>query len=438
MSKTKHEQVLEHIRKLPVSTKVSVRQLARELAISDGTVYRAIKEAENKGLVSSIPKVGTIRIETTEARSLDSLSFHELTYVLEGKILSGFEHSEEVPKSFYVALQAKDLKQKKLNRNTMIITDGAADIIEIALDKKCPVLLAAGHDLPDQWVNAFNHEAILVLASPFETFEVISQINRTLFERVTSRELITIADIMTPDPFYLYNHDQVSDWQDLSQKTGHSRFPVVDGAKHLMGVISPMDLSGASAATFLDDVMTPNPVSVHADELTSYLARLLVWENIEIVPVVDDEDRLIGVVSRQDIIAALQSTQKQPQVGDTIDNMVISGYSLQDKRKDSEVVITGDVTKFMLDEAGFLSMGNIAILATNAAAIAIRMKTNLVTYAQQYAYQQYQSIQEGTTVLLYVRLYLLKDKAYQVAVSFEDAEGHHFGLATMRMNEAEK
>lgn len=438
MSTTKHEQVLAHIRNLPISTKVSVRQLARELAISDGTVYRAIKEAENKGLVSSIPKVGTIRIETTEARSLDSLSFQELTYALEGKVLTGLDHSDEVPKSFYVAFQVADLNQKKINRNTMIISDGTPEIMDIALKNLCPVLLVAGRHLSDHWMSLFEQADVIVLSTPYETFEVISQINRTLFERVTSRELITIGDIMTPDPYFLYHYDQVSDWQNLSQKTGHSRFPVVDGSGRLMGIISAIDLSGASPATFLDDVMTPNPISVQADELTSYLARLLVWENIEIVPVVDDEERLIGVVSRQDIIESLQSTQKQPQIGDTIDNMVISGYKLQDRRKESEVVITGKVTKFMLDESGFLSMGNIAILTTNAAAIAIRMKSNLITYAQQYAYQQYRSVQEDMQVVLFVNLFLLKDKAYQVTVSLEDDDGNHYGLATMRMTEAEK
>ena len=48
MQKTKHEIVIEYIESLEVGEKVSVRQLARQMNISEGTVYRAIKEAENQ------------------------------------------------------------------------------------------------------------------------------------------------------------------------------------------------------------------------------------------------------------------------------------------------------------------------------------------------------------------------------------------------------
>ena len=68
IQKTKHELVINHIKTLAIGEKVSVRRLAKDLKISEGTVYRAIKEAENLGLVSSIPKVGNIRIETDVER----------------------------------------------------------------------------------------------------------------------------------------------------------------------------------------------------------------------------------------------------------------------------------------------------------------------------------------------------------------------------------
>ncbi len=65
---TKHNQILEHINNLPVGHKISVRQIAKDLGVSEGTAYRAIKDAENKGYVSTIERVGTIRIEQKEER----------------------------------------------------------------------------------------------------------------------------------------------------------------------------------------------------------------------------------------------------------------------------------------------------------------------------------------------------------------------------------
>ena len=82
MQKTKHDIVIEYIEGLDVGEKVSVRQLARRMNISEGTVYRAIKDAENQGLVSSIPKVGTMRIEQKKERFLVSCrrSFSQLFF----------------------------------------------------------------------------------------------------------------------------------------------------------------------------------------------------------------------------------------------------------------------------------------------------------------------------------------------------------------------
>ncbi|MEH7082908.1 helix-turn-helix domain-containing protein, partial [Neobacillus drentensis] len=53
---TKHEQILQYIDELPIGEKISVRQIAKAMTVSEGTAYRAIKEAENKGYVSTIER----------------------------------------------------------------------------------------------------------------------------------------------------------------------------------------------------------------------------------------------------------------------------------------------------------------------------------------------------------------------------------------------
>lgn len=437
MSKTKHEQVIEYIEALPINTEISVRKLARQLAISEGTVYRAIKEAENDGLVLSIPKVGTVRTESKDRVVLESLSFAEIVSVLEGKILFETNDLNETPKTFYVAFSQNELAEKNLNRNTMVITNGNPAVVETAAKSECPLILVGEAEVSNEVMDMLSQANCFVMITPYDAFEVISLINKTLFERVTNRELITIKDIMKKNPVFLYNNDQVSDWKELSAKTGHIYFPVVNGEKKLVGIVSPMDMATASSATFIDDVMTPNPISVEADELISYLARLLVWERMEIVPVVDSDNILIGVVGRQDIIEALQTTQKQPQIGDTIDNLVLSGFKLQSRDKESEFVLHGEVTKFMLGETGRLSMGNIAILTANAAAIAIRMKMEVLTFAQSYTYQYYKKIEVETELLLSVQIYPAENGSFQAVVYVNDEEGVLYGLATVILNEVE-
>lgn len=54
--------------------------------------------------------------------------------------------------------------------------------------------------------------------------------------------------------------------------------------------------------TRIQDVMTPNPIFVHADATPRQVARLFVEHNISGVPVVDHQRRVIGVVSKTDLL----------------------------------------------------------------------------------------------------------------------------------------
>lgn len=86
---TKHDLILEYIESLPVGNRISVRSIAKELNVSEGTAYRAIKDAENVGLVSTIQRVGTIRIERKLKKHIERLTFGEVVRIIEGDVLGG-------------------------------------------------------------------------------------------------------------------------------------------------------------------------------------------------------------------------------------------------------------------------------------------------------------------------------------------------------------
>ena len=48
---SKHQEILDYLEKLPIGKRVSVRSISNFLNVSDGTAYRAIKEAENQGFI---------------------------------------------------------------------------------------------------------------------------------------------------------------------------------------------------------------------------------------------------------------------------------------------------------------------------------------------------------------------------------------------------
>lgn len=86
---TKHGQIIQYIEELDIGTRISVRKIAQALNVSEGTAYRAIKEAEGRGIVSTRERTGTVRIEKKEPQHIDKLTFEEIRSLVDGEVLGG-------------------------------------------------------------------------------------------------------------------------------------------------------------------------------------------------------------------------------------------------------------------------------------------------------------------------------------------------------------
>ncbi|MFE9171743.1 CBS domain-containing protein [Streptomyces kebangsaanensis] len=109
-----------------------------------------------------------------------------------------------------------------------------------------------------------------------------------------------------------------------------SGLPVVDEDEHVIGVISETDLMARQAQTpdrrepgrhfralltgtarrravkakarTAGQLMTEPPVTVHADDTIVEAARTMAERHVERLPVIDEEDRLVGIVTRRDLL----------------------------------------------------------------------------------------------------------------------------------------
>ncbi|KOG31878.1 MULTISPECIES: CBS domain-containing protein [Streptomyces] len=77
--------------------------------------------------------------------------------------------------------------------------------------------------------------------------------------------------------------------------------PVLDEDDRVVGVVSESDLLARHAST-ARDLMTTPAVTVHAEETVADAARLMVRRGVERLPVVDEEERLVGIVTRRDLL----------------------------------------------------------------------------------------------------------------------------------------
>lgn len=120
------------------------------------------------------------------------------------------------------------------------------------------------------------------------------------------------TQIMSTDVIVVSSSDAVARaWRLLRDKRIHQA-PVIDEAARLVGIVSERDLLTAidldgprvieSLQRNVDDVMT-SPV-VAASPITDIrrIARVMLDHGVDGVPIVDEIDRLVGFVSRGDIL----------------------------------------------------------------------------------------------------------------------------------------
>ena len=68
--------------------------------------------------------------------------------------------------------------------------------------------------------------------------------------------------------------------------------------------------------------MTKNPIAASMKTSVASAGHRMIWEGIDLLPVINDDGILQGVISRQDVLKAMQLAQRQPQHGETIDDLV--------------------------------------------------------------------------------------------------------------------
>ncbi|GAA0333147.1 CBS domain-containing protein [Bacillus carboniphilus] len=362
---TKHEQILQYIEELPVGDKISVRKIAKDLKVSEGTAYRAIKEAENQGIVSTIERVGTIRIEKKKKENIERLTFAEVVNIVDGQVLGGRAGLHKTLTKFVIGAMKLEAMMRYTGAGNLLIVGNRIKAHELALKAGAAVLITGGFDSDDQVKRLADELELPIISTSYDTFTVASMINRAIYDQLIKKEILTVEDILTPldETYYLHAEDNVSEWHANNQTSLHSRFPVIDDQRKVIGVVTAKDVIGVSPTSTIEKIMTKQPMTAHLKTSVASVAHTMIWEGIEMLPVVNDYHKLQGIISRQDVLKALQVIQRQPQVGDTIEDLIGSRF---DVVKDQEV-FQFEVTPQMTNQLGTVSYGVFTSIVTEGA-----------------------------------------------------------------------
>ncbi|HEY4554117.1 MAG TPA: CBS domain-containing protein [Bacillaceae bacterium] len=364
---TKHEQIIRYIDGLPVGEKISVRQIAKALNVSEGTAYRAIKDAENKGYVSTIERVGTIRIERKKKENIEKLTFAEIVNIIDGQVLGGKAGLHKTLTKFVIGAMKIDAMMRYTGPGNLLIVGNRTKAHEHALRAGAAVLITGGFDTEDEVKKLADEMELPILSTSYDTFTVATMINRAIYDQLIKKEIILVEDILTPfdEAALMTIKDTVSDWYNKKNETKHSRFPVIDSSRKVHGMVTGKDVIGQEVDLSIEKVMTRNPIMVSRKASVASVAHMMIWEGIEVLPVVNRQQRLEGIISRQDVLKALQMIQRQPQVGETIDDTISSQMSAVET--EGAATFRFEVTPQMTNQLGTISYGVFTTIVADSA-----------------------------------------------------------------------
>jgi CBS domain-containing protein len=174
----------------------------------------------------------------------------------------------------------------------------------------------------------------------------------------------TVKDVMTTHAVAVRMNATYKEMAARLRELRVSAFPVLDDDNKVVGVVSEADLltkealeysvrglmggilhgreRAKAAADTAAELMTKPAVTIGPREPVSHAARLMYSRKVKRLPVVDDDGRLVGIVSRADLLSVFSRPDAEIR-HDIIENVII-GTVLTDPARFTVTVKDGVVT----------------------------------------------------------------------------------------------
>lgn len=141
-----------------------------------------------------------------------------------------------------------------------------------------------------------------------------------------------VKDVMTTRVFWVRQHASFKEMAGALRENRISAFPVLDDDDKVVGIVSEADLLTKEALNgepgLLDgilhrrdqqkargitagDLMTHPAVTVAPDDTIAHAAQLMYSRKVKRLPVTDPEGRLAGIISRTDVLAVFDRSDKE-------------------------------------------------------------------------------------------------------------------------------
>lgn len=124
-----------------------------------------------------------------------------------------------------------------------------------------------------------------------------------------------VVDVMTKDPLTVTPTETIGQADELMNTNKIRQLPVVQG-RDLVGIVTDRDIRSFLSGSLLEgveareealntkvrEIMTTEPMSVSSDDDLQEAVELMIDEKIGGIPVVDDAEGLVGIVTYVDVL----------------------------------------------------------------------------------------------------------------------------------------
>ena len=134
-------------------------------------------------------------------------------------------------------------------------------------------------------------------------------------------------EIMTKDPSFCVPTDTVFEAAQLMKSENVGSIPVGKDkdTKRLEGIVTDRDLALKVVAEGLDpkttkvqDVMTTSVISCRPEDDVNEVIALMAEHQLRRIPIVDESDRLVGIIAQADIATRIEAPKKTAEVVESI------------------------------------------------------------------------------------------------------------------------
>ncbi|KXT84026.1 Cytosolic protein containing multiple CBS domain [Streptococcus sp. DD11] len=354
---SKHQEILAYLENLPIGKRVSVRSISNYLGVSDGTAYRAIKEAENRGIVETRPRSGTVRVKSKKV-VLEHLTYKEIVEITGSEVLAGEAGLDKEFNKFSIGAMTEQNILRYLTEGGLLIVGDRTRIQILALENENAVLVTGGFEVSPDVLRLANRLNIPVLRTKHDTYTVATMINRALSNMQIKTDILTVEQVYRSAHEYgfLHDTDTVRDYLDLVRRNRASRFPVINQHQMLVGVVTMRDAGDKSPLTTLDKVMTRKVFMTGLSANIANISQRMIAEDFEMIPVVRGNQTLLGVITRRDIMEKMSRSQ--------ISSLPTFSEQVAQKLQRQDDLFSFTVEPFMLEQNGVLANGVLTEILT--------------------------------------------------------------------------